>query len=250
MPEATPASGSQNFVRALERGLEILDFFCLHEGPLALTTIAAAVQLTPSTALRILATLENMGYIARDGGSKRYVPGHKLIRLAVPSTHTHGLRLLALPYMKELNALFGESVSIYVPAGHHRMCLQRVESTQPLREVVNIGDTLPLGVGGAGRLLVSWLEVSPKKESFSLPDTLSKTDMATIRTSGYAVGLNERQVGVYGVASPVFDWTGDIIGALSLSGPMVRFSQEALPDMIKAVMHTGRQISLVMGWKG
>ena len=243
-------SGSQPVVRALERGLDILDCFSDAEEPLALTSIAETVGLTPSTTLRILATLESKAYVTRDPATKRYSPGPRVLRLAAKAGRSNDLAVIALRYMKELNGLFDESISVYVASIPYRVCLQRVESSHVLRRVVEVGDRLPLGLGASGKVLTAWMSLVPHKHDLSsVRPSQSEAVLARVRELGYATSFSEREEGVYALAAPLFATSGDIVGALSLSGPTVRFSQEALPAMIDAVVGTARRISRALGWQ-
>ncbi len=239
---------SQPSVRALERGIEILDCFRDACEPIPLTAIAEAVELSPSTALRILSTLEKKGYIIRDESSKRYSLGPGILRLTAAAQKVNGLASLALPSMRELNALFDESISVYIASGLQRVCIQRVESSHPLRQVISIGDILPLTIGAGGKVLTAWLSTMPNFKASALMPPLSPALLAQVRENGYATSFNERGEGIYGVAAPIFTWNGTIAAALSLSGPTVRFLPDKLPQMAEAVVAKAMQISRTLGW--
>lgn len=245
----TDGSSSQPAVRALERGLDILDCFRHSDAPLPLTAVASAVGLSPSTALRILATLEKKNYLVRNEGTKQYSLGPSALQLSSASCPMESLATLSLRPLQELSLLFGESTSIYIPSGDRRVCIQRVESKHPLRQVVNIGDSLSLTVGAGGKVLTAWLESSPNYDVNRLIPPLSPALLAQIREAGYAASFNERAEGVYAVAAPVFDSSGAILAALSFSGPTARFEPGKLPDIVAAVMEKARQVSNLMGWK-
>jgi DNA-binding IclR family transcriptional regulator len=246
---ATDAPGSQPLVRALERGLDILGCFHSADEALPLTAVAAAVDLSPSTALRILATLEKKHYLVRNGETKLYSLGPDALRFSGGGHTLETLAILGLAPMRELNAMFDESISIYVPSGDKRVCIQRLESSRPLRQVINIGDALSLTVGAGGKVLTAWLAVSPNYDVTRLVPPLSPLLLAQVREAGYAVSFGEREEGVYAVAAPIFNIKGHILAALSLSGPTARFDAEKLPVMAERLMEKARHISVSMGWK-
>ena len=84
-------------LRTLERGLDILDIFSQGVTKLTLTEIAAKINLSPSTASRLLNTLLNRGYLSRDAETKKYVIGSQALRLNASSFRTFDLRPLAEP---------------------------------------------------------------------------------------------------------------------------------------------------------
>jgi DNA-binding IclR family transcriptional regulator len=240
---------SQPSVRALERGLDILGCFHGTGDSLTLTAVAAAVGLAPSTTLRILATLEKKKYLVRNEETKLYCLGPGVLRFSGGGHTIETLAILGLASMRELNALYDESISIYVPSGEKRVCIQRVESAHPLRQVVNIGDALSLTVGAGGKVLTAWLDVSPNYDVSRLMMPISPQLLAQVRETGYAVSFGEREEGTYALAAPIFDHKGNILAALSLSGPTARFDTRNLPAMADHVMGKARHISMLMGWK-
>jgi DNA-binding IclR family transcriptional regulator len=236
-------------VRALERGLDILDCFRGSEDKLALTVIASMVGLPPSTALRILATLERKNYLVRHEQTRLYSLGPSFLRFSGSGGVVEMLPIVALAYMRELNSIYDESVSIYVPLGEKRVCIQRVESSHPLRQVVNIGDALSLTVGAGGKVLTAWLEVSPDYDVSRLVPSLPSQLLAEVREAGYAVSFGEREAGTYAVAAPIFDHKNSLLAALSIAGPTARFDAKKLPGMAKQIMEKARHISLLLGGK-
>jgi DNA-binding IclR family transcriptional regulator len=244
----TNGVSSQPSVRALERGLDVLDCFRRAGPALPLTAVAEAVGLSPSTASRILSTLEKRNYVVREKDTKFYSLGASALSLGGLNS-TEKLAMLSMRFLQELNERFGESACVYVPAVDRRVCIQRVESSHPLRPVVNIGDTLPLNLGAAGKLLSAWLTLSPRYDVSRQAPALSPALLAKIREQGYAVSFNERIEGVYAVAAPVFDAAGVILAALSLSGPTARFEADKLPEIVAAVREHARRISELMGWE-
>ena len=246
----TDAVSSQPSVRALERGLDILESFRRASSSLPLTAVAESVGLSPSSALRILATLEKKNYIVRNEGTKRYSLGPAALGLGIGGGAMEGVAVVSLPPLRELSEQFCESTSIYIPVGDRRVCIQRVESRHPLRQVTNIGDSLSLTVGAGGKVLTAWLELSPHHDVSRLVPPLSPAVLAQIRADGYATSFNERAEGVYAVAAPIFDASGSIMAALSFSGPTARFDATRLPEVIAAVQKKAYHISNLIGWKG
>ena len=235
--------GSQPSVRALERGLDILSCFQGASAPIPLTAIAGSVDLSLSTALRILGTLEKKGFITRDEATKRYSLGPSLLGLTSAAQRMNSLATLALPSMQALNARYDETVSLYQLSGKQRVCIQRVNSSHPLRRVVSIGDILPLGIGAGGKVILAWLDFTDDPEFAGLAPLL-----AQIRANGYAIGFNERGEGIYGLAAPVRNYSGKVVASVSLSGPLARFEPDKLTELANSVMSAANEVSAAQGW--
>ena len=245
---STDHPSSQPSVRALERGLDILGCFQGASSPIPLTTIAGNVDLSLSTALRILGTLEKKGFITRDDATKRYSLGPSLLGLTSAAQRMNNLSMVALPFMRELNAEYDETISLYIASGMQRVCIQRVDSSQTLRQVVSIGDILPLGIGAGGKVLTAWLAESQNIDLASFAPALSHAVLEQVRLNGFATSFNERGEGIYGVAAPVRDSGGSVVATLSLSGPTARFAVEKLTELANAVMAKADEISRAQGW--
>ena len=144
-------------VRAIERALDILDCFEPGRLELSLTDIAGRINLSMSTTSRIAATLEKRSYLARNVDSQRYSLGPRITQIGALGLSNMELRKVALPFMRDLNTLYNEGVSLYVIRDDQRICVERVESTLPLRRVINVGDRHPLTRGAAGRVLLAYL---------------------------------------------------------------------------------------------
>mgnify|MGYP000503104730 CR=1 FL=1 len=95
-------------------------------------------------AFRIVNTLERRQYLTRSDASKKYRLGPKALALGYSSHWTENVVTLAKPYLRRLQQLFNETVSIYIAEGEFRICLDHVESTHSLRRVIPIGESLPL----------------------------------------------------------------------------------------------------------
>ena len=244
----TTTSGSQPSVRALERGLDILGCFQGTSTPVPLTTIASTVDLSLSTTLRILGTLEKKGFITRDETTKRYSLGPSLLGLTSAAQRMNNLAMAALPFMQELNAEHDETISLYIVSGMQRVCIQRVDCRQALRQVVSIGDIVPLGLGSGGKVLTAWLALNQDFDLATHAPMLSSATLEQIRKSGFASSFNERGEGSYGVAAPVRDHMGKVVAALSLSGPTARFQFDNLHELAESIMKKAREISIAQGW--
>ena len=236
-------------LRTLERGLDVLDCFCQGVTRLSLTEIAAKTGLNPSTAFRILATLENRNYISRSAETKKYHLGSQILRLFPPSLESFDLRSIAAPYLQQLNNQSTESVSLYVVLDSHRVCLDRIETSHPLRRVIHIGDRLPLTRGAAGKVLLAWLPADEKAAFLTKDPSVSIEELETIKRQNVSVSIGEREAGVAAIATPIFDANGQVVAALSMSGPTVRFTPEFVDSMIPLTIETGKQISQALGYQ-
>jgi len=234
-------------VRAIERALDILDCFEPGSLELTLTDIAARIDLSMSTTSRIAATLEKRRFLARNLDTQKYSLGSRIAQIGALGLSNMELRRVALPFMRELNTQYNEGVSLYVLHEDERICVERVESTLPLRRVVNVGDRHPLTRGAAGRVLLAYLHKERRAAILARDPYTTEEALEELRHGGYTVSLGEREDGVSSIAAPIEDARCEIIAALSMSGPSVRFEGSGFSDKIARVKKTAELISKAMG---
>ncbi|MBP1556597.1 MAG: helix-turn-helix domain-containing protein, partial [Oscillospiraceae bacterium] len=124
-------------VKVIERALKMLNCFTKEKLSLSLVEIAREIDLPPSTTSRILATLEKYNYLYRDEETQRYYLGPSIARLGTLCYSHMDFRRISIPYMIQLRELYNESVGLYVPNKEHRVCIERIESTHPLKRILN-----------------------------------------------------------------------------------------------------------------
>jgi DNA-binding IclR family transcriptional regulator len=173
-----------------------------HDGPAALADVQGRTGLPRATAHRLLAALEHHGLVRRDGEG-RYALGLGLIALGRAAADAFPLADLARPVLVDLRDRTGESVQLFVRESAGRRCLVSLQSAHGLRWIVPEGIVLPLHVGSAGRLLSG--EAGP---------------------DGWVASVEERESGVASVSAPVVDDQGDVVAAVSVSGPLGRMTRQ------------------------
>ena len=244
--EETSAAASG--LRTLERGLDVLDLFCHGAAKFSLTEISSKINLSPSTASRLLHTLLIRGYISRDEETKKFGIGPQALRLTATSFRTFDLRPVAAPFLRKLAEKYNESLSLYVVQDSFRVCIDRIETTHALRHVVNIGDRLPLARGAGGKALLAWVSQDELRKVQAEGETISPIELEQIRKQGFAISLGERDKGVGAVAAPVFDGEGHIQGSLSLAAPLARIDRASLEKIAPELVNVANQISAALGY--
>jgi DNA-binding IclR family transcriptional regulator len=240
-------------VRAVERALDILLCFSGTEMELGLSDISKRVGLHKSTVHRLLASLERKGFIRRHPQTDKYRLGWSVLELVSNVYQSDDLASIVVPEMTYLRDEVGETISLYIRIGKERIRTQAVESNQPVRRVANIGQRLPLYVGASGKILLAWADpqlVQEVMDDPSWPDELSKKDfqkaLAKTRENGYAISIEEREPGAAAVAVPIFGRDKQIVAALSVSGPVDRFTKNAVERFIPAAKNTAQLISKML----
>lgn len=239
-------------VRAVDRALDILLCFT-SKTDWAMTEIAEHVGLHKSTVHRMLATLEEKGFIERDRATDRYHLGLKVWELSANLSRTDDQATIWLPEMVRLRDQLGETVSIYVRDGSERIRMQAVQSNQPVRRVAPVGVRLPLYAGASSKVLIAYSETAVRESILQSPLWPASIDrkqydqqLQEILAQGYATSFEEREEGAAALSSPILDRFGMIAAALSVSGPASRLTMETMrsyaPVMMEAAKRMGTMI--------
>lgn len=215
-------------VAAVDRALSILTCFHLTQATLSLGQLAESTRLHKSTLLRLIASLAHAGFIQR-GEDGRYSIGPSVAQLQSAHHASFSLQAVVMPTLRLLAAKTEESAAFHVRRGDARICLYRVDSSQAIRDHVRPGDVLPLERGAGGRVLLAYSHHSRRSAEF-------KAMCAELQAHG-VIGLREdRTPGVAGISAPVFDATGAIAGALTVTMPDYRYKTKHLPSVKAAAV--------------
>jgi DNA-binding IclR family transcriptional regulator len=202
-------------------------------GPLTLAELVDATGLPRATAHRLAVALEVHRLIDRDVDG-RFVAGPRLGELAAGSPDR--LLLLAGPVLAWVRDEIGESAQLYRRDGGERVCVAAAERATGLRTTVPVGAHLPLTAGSGAQVLCAW---RPESELLALlaDARFGLRTLAEVRRRGWAQSVGQREAGVASVSAPVRASDGEVIAALSISGPIERLGrspgQRAAPVLIK-----------------
>ena len=229
--------------RSVERAMSILECF-LDKQEYILLEIAEKTQPSPSTVLRILTALQEHDFVVKNVKSKTYHLGSKISWLAemIPGKSFEELRSLAYPYMLRINQKYNEDVHLFVHDGKSKLCIEAIDSRRELRQVIRVGSRHDLLRGAAGKIIIAHLQPQMRRQCLGEKD-IDDALYDKIKSDGLALSDGEREEGLFGIAAPVFDSEGQILGAVSLSGPSVRFKTELLDKMKEDVRRVGADIS-------
>jgi DNA-binding IclR family transcriptional regulator len=190
----------------------------LEAAPASLSELQTATSLPRATAHRLATALETHGLVRRDEDG-RFVLGLRLVALGQAAGDGFSLAVVARPVLIALRDRTSESVQLYVREGDGRRCVASLQSPHALRWIVPEGALLPLDRGSAGRVLA-----------------------AGAAANKWEASVEEREAGVASVSAPVHDHSGQLIAAVSVSGPIERLSRQPGDRFGAAVVSAAQQI--------
>ncbi|GAB38901.1 MULTISPECIES: IclR family transcriptional regulator [Gordonia] len=209
----------QSGIGVLDKSVIVLR--AVAHAPANLTELCERTSLPRATAHRLAVGLETHRLLARNAAGRWY-PGPALSELA-SSAHDpiQEAALMVLPRLREIT---GESVQVYRREGSERVCIAAMEPPTGLRDTVPVGTRFPMSAGSAAKVLLAWAE--PSTQRALLHDSVfSERALYEIRRRGWAQSAGERAAGVASVSAPLRDANGDVVAAISVSGPIDRMGR-------------------------
>jgi DNA-binding IclR family transcriptional regulator len=246
-------------VRALERALDIVDAFSLAEPELTLTAIAARVGLAKSTATRLLAVLEERGWLERSAETERYRIGVRAFEIGNIYIQTTTLEIEAQPILRHLANTCQQTANLGLLRQGEVVHIAVVAPDRPIRFSTPVGLRDWAHLTGLGKALLAALpddELTQVVARHGLPGRTMRTittleglreHLAETRARGYALDDEEAFEGLRCVAAPIRDAKGETIAAVSISGLASEFGGVALSRYIAAVQDAAREISARLG---
>ncbi len=233
-------------VQSGQRMLAILDFMAQSAEPVSIKEISEALLLPPSTVHRLLATLA-AGRLVDQGKDRRYSLGVKLIALGHVAQERLDLRSVSLDTMRELARETQLEVNLAQLDQSDILYLEKVAEGAPFSLNIRVGQRRPAYCRALGKALLAFLppEEARRRLGSKLPRMTPQTitdpealmeHLATVRQLGYAVDREEAESGCVCVAAPIRDARGEVVAALSISGPsgqMASMSEAHIAGMIK-----------------
>ena len=250
----------QELVQSVERALSILETLSEYENGLGITEISNKVELHKSTVHRLLATLIAKGYVKQNQGNNNYILTMKLFELGNKKIEKMNIANVSRSYLQSLVNETNEVVHLVIREGNEIVYISKVESQNIIRMHSRIGSRKPAYCTAVGKAMLAYL---PEEEVRSIWDS-SKIEKITeytvtdfqqfskalkeIKQSGYAREEQENETGIRCVAAAIFDYTGEVCGAISISGSIISYTEEKKEKFAKLVMEYALKISRELGY--
>ena len=252
---------SEYIIQAVSHALDLLEQFHDEVDELGVTELSKRLKLHKNNVFRLLATLESRNYIEQNKVTENYRLGLKTLELGQTFIKQMGLLRQSRPVLEALVKECNETTYVAILKEAHIVYLDVVETDLTVRVVPRVGARLPAYCTAAGKVQIAYMtdeeleNYLPTKEMKRYtPKTVVDKDelkkhLKVIAEQGYAIDDEEMDVGVKCVGAPIRDYTRRIIGAVSISGPSMRFTDERLEkELIPLVMRSGEEISHKLGY--
>lgn len=248
-------------VQSVDRALSILELLSNYNEGLGITEIGERTELHKSTVHRLLGTLIYKGYVVQDNLTNRYRLTMKLFELGNRKINDIDILNISKPYTKELMESVNEVVHLVIREGSKIVYIDKVEADNTIRMASNIGRKSPLYCTSVGKAMMAYMDEKEVENIWHKTDILRftkktitdleelKVELDKVRELGYAEDDEENELGVRCVGAPVFNYTGKVEGAISISGPTIRVTKDKVEEYGKEVKKYADLISKELGYK-
>lgn len=240
-------------VTSLKKAINVLNCFTKKQ-KLGVTEISEQLGLYKSNVHNILTTFVAMGYLEQDEEAGKYKLGIGIFNLSRALGDSFSITKIAAPYMQEIANQTKERVYLGIPHLDEVIYLEAMYPTGEMSLMRSLlGERAKMYCTGIGKAMMAYLpegkieEYSHKplesytEHTITEPDKL-KQELAQIRRQGYAMDRMEHEFGIKCVAVPIFNHSRELAGAMSVSGPSLRFTEERIEELLPLLKENVQKI--------
>jgi DNA-binding IclR family transcriptional regulator len=244
-------------IQVLQRAMRLLSSFDHDHPEMGVTELARKLDLPKPTVYRILATLESGGFIQQTANAKYHL-GFRLAELGLLALQQVSMRDEAIPFLRDLLEEHQETVDLAVFDSGEIVYLEVLESPQPVKIAARAGRRLPAHCTASGKAYLAFANRDDLEAAVTrgmepcTPHTicdleLLSEDLCLTRQRGYAVSIEEFEVGITAVAAPVIDSSGEVVAVIAIAGPAYRLPPDRVAELGEAVKRAAQGLSEHLG---
>lgn len=247
-------------IRSAERALELIEVLVGSGEPLALSEISRKMKVAPATSHHLLSTLMHLGYVQQDLPARRYRLGMGMVHLAARVLKQAELMREAIPVMRHFAEATGERITLATLSGDAVSPLHTEDAPEAPRLFVHFGRRAPLHSTALGKVLLAWRAEgdvlralgSEPLTKFTLRTITTHRrflrELARVRRERIAVDNEETLLGARCLAVPVRNHRGEVIAALSASGPVGAWTPTRMARLRALLQAAGEMLSQQLGY--
>ena len=253
------AEKSKYQVPNLERALAIMEHLAGNPERCTMAEIARALKYPNNSVFRIVSTLEERGYIAKDASSGRLRLSRKLLSLGYQALVEGGLAEKSHDILRSLRDETHETALLGSLLEGEGVVLELALSPEPLKFMVSPGTRFSLHSTAPGKAIMAFLSETERERQLSLvkftrfnertltSPSVYREELQAVRERGYSTDLEEGDKGVVCIGAPVFDYRKIPVAALWITGPEFRLGEAGVPAAAMMVMRHAKELSSRLG---
>lgn len=244
----------------LEKGLAVLELLSYSHVGMTLQEIKIELEISQTTAYRMLNTMVRLGYLLYNDKIKKYRISKKVLAMGLRAIEEHDIFESVLPHIRDLRDQIKETVCYGVLGSEKVLFIEQAIGTHPFCFVLAPGKVIDLHCSAPGKAVLAFMEPSAKEaylktityEKFNENTITSETDLVKeleqVAQCGYALDREEEMIGVVCVGAPIINCHGIPIGAIWFSGPRSRLNHATIVRYASLLLETTHTISYELGY--
>ncbi len=245
-------------MQSVDRAISVLELLA-RNGEAGITEIAAELGVHKSTASRLVRVLEARGLVEQLGQRGKYAIGFGIVRLAGAATGRMDLSRLGRQTCETLAEELGETVNIAIADEGIAINISQARGSAAVTTQNWTGQRTPLHATSSGKVLLAHLAEQERErvlarglERYTPATTVSPEELVRelerIRADGYAACFEELEVGLHALAVPIRGPDGEVVAALSASGPAYRLSRQRIGQLVQPLTGAAAELSAQLGY--
>jgi IclR family transcriptional regulator, KDG regulon repressor len=247
-------------IQSVDRALRILDLFDEYETELKITDISEKMQLHKSTVHSLLKTLQHHHYIEQNPENGKYRLGMKLFERGNLVIRHLDIRAISKKHLIDISVKTGNTVHLVILDGKEGIYIDKVEGTSGTVLYSRIGRRVPVHSSAVGKALIAFKDDKELKEFLKgyvykrhTANTITSeeqflAELEKVRKNGYALDNEENEPGITCVAVPIWDHSGNVIAAMSISQPSAKVNDFVLKEEVQLLKNAANLISKELGY--
>lgn len=251
--EPRPVKGS-----TVNRVLDILETVAASERPLSPTDLAVQLNIPKASLHRLVAALEEQGYLQTRMNQRGLQPGHRLHKVALGVLASAPMQAQRRVILSTLSQEIGETCNVAVPDGSEMIYFDRAETHWPVRVQLQIGSRVPVWATAGGKMylsslprakresLISHIKLVPFTVNSILDPEVLHAELDATAARGYALDNEEYIDGMVALAVPITDENNRLYATLSFHAPCMRIPFAAVTDFLPQIRKASAKLSSLL----
>ncbi len=249
-------------VPAVNRSIDILEYIAQAPTSVTIKDLSEALDIPTVSCFRIVKNLLSRKYLIEDRYSKgRYLYGFRAIELADYALYKMDLRTIALPFMKQIAMETNQAVQLGVLETGGVVFVEQTMPINPIDIIAKQYVPLAINISAGGKVLCAFMPLYKQNNYLSHAELVKNTEFSitsynklltelkVVAERGYALDMQEYSIGVGCIAVPIFNYTGNCIASIGITGNYNEYLEEKnVQRFYEILKHAANEISFQMGY--
>lgn len=246
-------------IQSVDRAMQIMQLLSDY-GTQTVTEISQKLDVHKSTASRLLATLEQHGVVEQNQNRGAYQLGLALVGYTNSVLKDYNILDYTRPICERLGRELDETVNVAIIVGKNVINIDQITGSGAIASVNWIGKHTPIHATSSGKSIIAFMTLEKREQiieaglkpytKVTLVDAQAfRNALAVVRSQGFAITIDEFEIGLTGIAAPIFDSLGNVEASISVSAPSFRAQGDVVYEIAAKVKQAADEVSQKLGYR-